>query len=174
MTMNSRKKRRDALKASRITWRDVWELPLEYDGCLYAWSQNRVMALTFATDNQPFINTVLHCINNANNNTRFDGEFTVKDDDFFFHDKFVFRVRGWGHLTGCGAMNLPIKEAARIQDEFIAHILHQLNGHVETIVCPKCGKIQEAFVSHTLPFPDYTHKCKSCGYWITESEWEKA
>ena len=30
----------------------------------------------------------------------------------------IMRIRGWGHLTGCGALNLSEKEAAKIQDDF--------------------------------------------------------
>jgi hypothetical protein len=44
----------------------------------------------------------------------------------------------------------------------------------ETIRCPKCDKEQVATVEHHAgdPFPAYVHKC-SCGYIITESDWEK-
>ena len=43
--------------------------------------------------------------------------------------------------------------------------------HNETIVCPQCGKIQEAKVEHTVPFFTYIHDCENCGYTIMESEW---
>ena len=43
--------------------------------------------------------------------------------------------------------------------------------HTENIHCPKCGSLQKANVLHTQPFYSYAHEC-SCGYWITESEWE--
>ncbi len=42
--------------------------------------------------------------------------------------RFVFSVRGWGHLTGIGGLHLPENGAARIQDDFIAYILKRLNG----------------------------------------------
>jgi|SRR6056297_2626896 len=38
------------------------------------------------------------------------------------------------------------------------------NGHAATIVCPECETAQFS----TTPF---VHECTSCGYWITESEW---
>lgn len=44
--------------------------------------------------------------------------------------------------------------------------------HTETITCPKCGLAQDAVVEHTVPFNSYAHEC-ACGYWITESEWER-
>lgn len=50
---------------------------------------------------------------------------------------------------------------------------NKVKFHKERIRCPNCGKVQTAIVEHLVPFNDYTHQCKSCGYWITESEWEK-
>jgi hypothetical protein len=47
------------------------------------------------------------------------------------------------------------------------------NAHQEQIRCPRCGKVEDAEVQHTHPFDSYAHEC-ACGYWITESEWEKA
>ena len=44
--------------------------------------------------------------------------------------------------------------------------------HEETIICPKCGKVQVAKVEHTAPFYSYVHECEKCGYTILESEWE--
>lgn len=43
--------------------------------------------------------------------------------------------------------------------------------HIEKIICPKCGQINYAKVEHTPIFDVYIHDC-SCGYTITESEWE--
>lgn len=43
--------------------------------------------------------------------------------------------------------------------------------HIETIICPECGKIQPAVVEHTWPFYSYVHECHRCHYTIMESEW---
>lgn len=43
--------------------------------------------------------------------------------------------------------------------------------HLETIRCPKCGKVQDAVVQHSKPFWAYVHDCE-CKYTITDSEWE--
>lgn len=43
------------------------------------------------------------------------------------NDVNVILIRGWGNLTGSGAMNLPPEEAANIQDTFAEFILEQLN-----------------------------------------------
>lgn len=40
----------------------------------------------------------------------------------------VLLLRGWGHLTGGGAMNLPFERAAKIQDEFYDFCLRKILG----------------------------------------------
>lgn len=40
------------------------------------------------------------------------------------------------------------------------------------IECPKCGNECNAHEVFGIPFGAYVHKCESCGYYITESEWE--
>lgn len=39
----------------------------------------------------------------------------------------LFRVRGWGMLTGVGGYNLPPEEAAKIQDDFANYCVTILN-----------------------------------------------
>ena len=50
-------------------------------------------------------------------------EGTIKVDG-----KILLLVRGWGHLTGGGALNLPPDKAAEIQDAFAEHIVNKLSG----------------------------------------------
>ncbi len=47
-----------------------------------------------------------------------------------------------------------------------------MDRHIEIIKCCECGKIQEAEVLYTIPWPIYVHQC-SCGYIIMESEWDR-
>lgn len=42
----------------------------------------------------------------------------------------VMLIRGWGHLTGGGALNLPYREAAKIQDDFGEWIVKKLKQEV--------------------------------------------
>ena len=126
---NSRKKRRDALNIARLKWEDVYQLPLyldPYGG--YAWSENDTMSLTFDDDlSLEFCQEVIDCINGEN---YVDTEgWTYKDAvDFYYKGEYKFCVRGWGHLTGTGALNLPEHEAERIQDGFIQHIAKRLKA----------------------------------------------
>ena len=39
-------------------------------------------------------------------------------------------VRGWGYLTGVGGLNLPEKEAMKIQDEFAEWLSDKLKAHI--------------------------------------------
>ena len=174
--MNSRKKRRDQHKASQVSWEQVWELPLRLDehSTVYAWSNNGVMALTFATDDRSLVKGIVDRINGKD--AEISRNWERSGTTFYCDGKVAFIVRGWGRLVGGGALALPMKEAVHIQDEFCDFILSRLKGvasHKEYIICPKCGSVQEAVVKHTLPFHTYIHTCTECGYTILESEWNE-
>ena len=47
-----------------------------------------------------------------------------------------------------------------------------MSSHLETIICPNCGREQTATVQHTNPWWTRIHNC-DCGYTIMESEWEQ-
>ena len=40
-----------------------------------------------------------------------------------------------------------------------------------TIKCPECGKICNATVLASWPWPTYIHHCEHCQYIIMESDW---
>lgn len=50
-------------------------------------------------------------------------EGTIKIDG-----KILLLVRGWGHLTSPGGLNLPSETAAFLQDAFAEHIVNKLSG----------------------------------------------
>ena len=132
MGSNSRKRRRDAWRAKQIQWQDVWELPLKLDECdSDAFSTNGVMALTFDAYTEEQIHEARRIVAIINGEQPSDGahEYVHNGcaDIYCDAERFVFSVRGWGHLTG-SPMRLPVKSAARIQDDFIAYILARLNG----------------------------------------------
>lgn len=41
--------------------------------------------------------------------------------------KKIMLIRGWGHLTGCGSLNLSDEIAAKIQDDFGQFVVETLN-----------------------------------------------
>lgn len=64
---------------------------------------------------------------NGKYDKKIDLELTYKNNNIYAGDHEFIIIRGWGHLTGCGALNLPVEEAARIQDDFANYIISKLN-----------------------------------------------
>lgn len=135
--MNSRKKRRELQKAHNMHWQDVYQLPLhldKYGG--YAWSANGTMALQFEYSDaeekfrvvRKRAREIVDCINGVKPLEPLGAWTLHQSTDFALDGKYVFRVRGWGNLTGTGALHLPINDALRIQDEFVKYILEKLEG----------------------------------------------
>ena len=123
-------------------WTECYKLPLHLDDYgSYAWDADGNIALSsfdlvydengdFASGESERINHILDIIN-GECPTDYEAKWTTGDDDtteIYYDGKFQFLVRGWGHLTGCGGLNLPEDLAAKIQGEFIAYILGKLNG----------------------------------------------
>ena len=135
---NSRIKRRFAvLHANRVKevenvhWNDVYKLPLHADRHgSYGWTQNDVMALDFEFDVpgwEEIRKDVIATINGEKESSTKGKWYVANAIDFFLDGVYVFCVRGWGHLTGTGALHLPEESAARIQDEFVQYIFSRLN-----------------------------------------------
>lgn len=120
-------------------WTECYRLPLHFsDYCLYAWDADGNTALSsfnlvydshgdLTTDEKQRVTHILDIIN-GECPTDYEAKWTAGDDTTENDGKFQFLVRGWGHLTGCGGLNLPEELAAKIQDGFIAYILGKLNG----------------------------------------------
>jgi hypothetical protein len=104
------------------TWQDVWKLPLRGDEWGdYAWSKNDTMALMFDKSFNDADRAKL--IEAINETTNFKiPNLTINGCDFFKDGEYIFCVRGWGNLTGTGALNLSQEKALEIQDGFINHI----------------------------------------------------
>ena len=116
-----------------MNWRDVYQLPLRSDSGSYVWSNNGTMTFTFDFDydygeKRKMIQMVVDKLN-GDSSTKFDSEFTMQDGvDIYYNGEYMFCVRGWGHLTGTGALHLPEVEAIRIQDDFVKWVLETLNS----------------------------------------------
>jgi hypothetical protein len=110
------------------SWEDVYKLPLKLDeyGNQYVWCDNDVMAITFdsLTDNERD-----ECVKAINGKSNFKiNNLSYKDSDFYQNSEYIFCVRGWGHLTGIGGLNLSAKKALKIQDGFVNYIFEKLKG----------------------------------------------
>lgn len=62
------------------------------------------------------------------NGLKLKGKFSYDKDMVILYDnKPIILIRGWGMLTGIGGYNLPLNEAAKIQDAFATYIVECLN-----------------------------------------------
>ncbi len=122
---------------TKISYKDVYQKPFrQMHECSHVFSSNNVMSFTFdinMTINQPdFCKYFIDILNGASaDEKRKHYTYSVKGVDLFVEANGMMQlvgcVRGWGYLTGCGALGLSQEEAKRIQDEFIEYILKTLN-----------------------------------------------
>lgn len=111
-----------------LTWEQVYDLPLVKDEFTsYAWAKNGTMAIQFL----PWISKEdrIKIVCAINGSIKLNIKQLSKDGcDFLINEKPAFFVRGWGHLTGTGALNLPQEKALEIQNGFIDHVFKSLNS----------------------------------------------
>lgn len=107
------------------TWQEIYDLPLVKDEFTsYAWAKSGTMALQFKDVSKEERIKIVCAINGSINlNIK---QLTNEGCDFFINGKLAFYVRGWGYLTGSGALNLPEKQALEIQNGFIDHVFKSL------------------------------------------------
>ncbi len=86
------------------------------------------MAFTILTQDNELIEKILNALNEENGHLNIDG-ITCNDIFILKDGKNILMVRGWGHLTGCGALNLPDKEALIIQDAFRDWGVSKISGN---------------------------------------------
>lgn len=111
------------------TFKDVYQFPLKQShGKAYDQKENFVFQFLFSEDEE-IKSKLLSVINSKED---------FKNDELLFEHKEgiivetlsglrMILIRGWGNLTGGGTMNLPIEEAANIQDTFADYIVERLN-----------------------------------------------
>tara|TARA_R110000850_G_scaffold93775_2_gene198327 strand:- start:13 stop:363 length:351 start_codon:yes stop_codon:yes gene_type:complete len=99
-------------------FKDYYKLPLHTDKYgSYVWAENGTMALMFDEKvNKEDRNKIVDSLNGATGlkipNIKKDGV------NFYDGENYIFCVRGWGGLTGCGALNMKEEKAIKIQDDF--------------------------------------------------------
>ena len=114
-------------------WKNIWQLPLHKDKHSdYVWSSNGNMALSSFKEEWEYddemINKIVLIIN-GETPSDFLPKWKAEGCDILYQDEYAFCVRGWGHLTGSGALHLPEDTAAIIQDGFISYIVDKLNNN---------------------------------------------
>lgn len=115
-------------KKKELTFKDVYQLPIKEDDFgSYIYSSNGVMTFDNIIDNREIITELLAIIN-GESNKRVKKDVTYEDGYIKIGGYHIFLLRGWGHLTGCGALNLPAGKAAKIQDDFANWVVNKLKG----------------------------------------------
>lgn len=102
-----------------MTALDVYKPPFRTDG-LYIFSGNNVMTL-MASDcqNDPQKLMERTCqIMNGESKSYGNPNISYANGEIYNGSQLLMVVRGFGHLTGHGALGLPVEEALKIQDEF--------------------------------------------------------
>jgi hypothetical protein len=108
-------------------YKDVYKLPLE-DQHGWICDQNENFVFQFLIDDEKTKSKILNVINGKENFKNLD--LIVRHEQGQILDKSglpIILIRGWGNLTGTGAMNLSDKEASNIQDTFADFIVERLN-----------------------------------------------
>lgn len=117
-----------------MNWKEVYKLPLYcIEGCPpWVNSANGVHALDIIANTKLCIDLV-DLLNGEDIKFNSSHEFSVIDTEIYCDGDVLMRIRGWGHLTGEGALNLPAKEAVTIQNEFAEYLLNKLkNATIKT------------------------------------------
>ena len=104
--------------------------PFEFDGHNYIFTDEGSMAL--CSQNWDDVGDILERVEGLLNKKRedyFEAIGTTESDPCALKiDNVWFIIRGWGHLTGIGAMNLLQEEACKIQDAFKDWLISRLTG----------------------------------------------
>lgn len=116
-------------KRKKLTFKDVYQLPFSLDehSMSYIWSANGVMTFNYFFRNEDNINIILGILNGTLKD-KVTNKLTYEEGCIKIEGKPMLLLRGWGHLTGCGALNLPPDQAANIQDDFANWVVNKLKG----------------------------------------------
>ncbi len=121
---------------------EVWTLPFKADAggySSYIWDSSNHMCFSYLGSNyvshEEDYKTYRRIIDlmNGNNVDPFKDVFinhsyiVIGDDEFLGSPALM--VRGWGHLTGCGALNLHEVEALRLQRQLEEYCVEKLKGN---------------------------------------------
>lgn len=111
------------------TYKDVYQFPLEDSMDIgYITDQKNNFVFQFTFYNEEKRQLYLDVINGLNSFNNPELVFRHEDGYILGNDnKPRILIRGWGNLTGAGAMNLSGEEASNIQDTFAEYLVEQLN-----------------------------------------------
>lgn len=119
-------------------WKTYFKPPYKCDAdyCVYWWHKNgMLMNNVFSKTSEDNGKVFKHAFDVVFNGEQPDGcKYSVSETDksVITRDGEPFlRMRGWGYLTGCGALNMSPEKAIIIQDSFLEYCLTKLNSDVK-------------------------------------------
>jgi uncharacterized protein with ACT and thioredoxin-like domain len=110
-------------------WTDVYKLPLKLDeyGTNYVYDSKNQFVFQFEIEDKRVIKDILDKLNGKNLPILSMVNFTHDKGEIRIYGHLLIIIRGWGNLTGTGALNLSEEDAANIQDTFAEWIVETLN-----------------------------------------------
>lgn len=112
------------------TYKDVYELPLRVDDIGWVRDEKDQFVFQFQFD-EKFLQGNIISVINGTEKPKYQHEFIHKEGIISEGCNDFILIRGWGHLTGIGGLNLSTEEACNIQDTFAEFIVEQLNQKPE-------------------------------------------
>ena len=111
---------------------EVFKGPFTADEqCCYIWCNDGTQVCFDVMDERDAAlgKRIADCLNDAPDKKTFYDIGVSKDGQYICDGHSpILCVRGWGHLTGTGGLNLTGKQAREIQDEFVRWAAEQLGG----------------------------------------------
>lgn len=119
---------------------EIFKGPYTTDGIYIYDSTNQMCLMVGDCDNYPeeMLNRICEILNGTKP-TKGNPGVSTKDGNIYLNGNLILVVRGWGYLTGVGRLNLPAKEARKLQDKFAQYIVNCLRGEIYPIT-PICRK----------------------------------
>ena len=117
-----------------MTFDEVFKGPFKADECCcYIWCNDGTQVCFDVMDerDQKLGKRIEDCLNDVWGCEHFN-DIGISDDGQYICNGHtpLLCVRGWGHLTGTGGLNLSGEEARQIQDEFVKWAADMLSGWI--------------------------------------------
>ena len=138
---------------------EVFKGPFTADEqCCYIWCNDGTQVCFDVMDERDAAlgKRIADCLNDAPDKKTFYDIGVSKDGQYICDGHSpILCVRGWGHLTGTGGLNLTGEQAREIQDEFVRWAAEQLGGFY-------CGETRLEIAKENMVLRENT-KCLEIG-----------
>ena len=128
------------MKKEIKTFKDAWTLPFKKDPegyCAYIWDSKGHMCFNFGVEDLELYDRVIKLLNGEDAKP-FEKVYCINGHNILVSNDFdhkvcgkvvpLLYVRGWGFLTGGGALDLDAETATRLQNELIEYSIKKLKG----------------------------------------------